>query len=92
VYIQLKLCNKGLFADMSKMEHIHEPAILYNLSRRFLQKHQFYTYIGRNVLVSVNPLSWKYPAAAMGDYFAAGDKAADMPHPFVLAGKLTKKE
>lgn len=77
---------------MSKMKHIHEPAILYNLSRRFLQKHhRFYTYIGRNVLVSVNPLSWKYPAAVMEDYFTGNEDDdcdfADSPHPFVLAGR-----
>jgi myosin heavy subunit len=75
---------------MSKMQHIHEPAILHNLSRRFLQRQQeqqFYTYIGRNVLVSLNPLSWKYPDIDMESFFRR-ENFEDCPHPFVLAGAV----
>lgn len=86
--MQLKLCNKGLFTDMSKMQYIHEPAILFNLSRNFVQRHQFYTYIGLNVVVSLNPMSWEYKRSAMEDYHTELGGNSETPHPFVLGGTV----
>ena len=82
-------CNKSLQNDMSDMSHIHEPAILYNISRKYLQRHEFYTYIGGKVLVSLNPLTWEYPPMSM-DRIVTGN-CADIPHPFVFAGFETKQ-
>jgi hypothetical protein len=82
---QLKLCNEGLVSDMSKLQHIHEPAILYNLSRRFLQRHEYYTYAGRNVLVSMNPMTWEYPDVKIEDYFSCSVSTC-APHPYVFTG------
>ena len=71
---------------MSKMEHIHEPAILFNITRRLLQRqHQPYTFIGKGVLVSVNPLSWQHPNTTVQDFLSSYG-AEIRPHPFALAG------
>ena len=40
--------------DLTSMSYLHEPAVLHNLSVRFMQNQSIYTYCGI-VLVAINP-------------------------------------
>ncbi|CAH0481974.1 unnamed protein product [Peronospora belbahrii] len=42
--------------DMCKLGHLHEPAIVYNVRKRFFAKEP-YTYTGK-IVVAVNPYNW----------------------------------
>ena len=57
---ELKLVNNlpetGV-EDMTKLDYLHEPALLNNLRRRFSQD-QLYTYTGR-ICIAVNPFNWQ---------------------------------
>ncbi|CAM9532063.1 unnamed protein product [Chrysoparadoxa australica] len=50
-----KLGSEGV-ADMTALDYLHEPAILYNLRRRFRTGHP-YTYTG-DIVLAVNPFCW----------------------------------
>ena len=57
---ELKLVNvlpeQGV-EDMTKLDYLHEPALLNNLRRRF-GRDQLYTYTGR-ICIAVNPFNWQ---------------------------------
>ncbi|CAN0429687.1 unnamed protein product, partial [Hapterophycus canaliculatus] len=42
--------------DMCALNHLHEPAILYNLRRRFMSRLP-YTYTGE-ICIAINPYQW----------------------------------
>ena len=57
---ELKLVNTLPAAgveDMTKLDYLHEPALLNNLRRRF-GRDQLYTYTGR-ILIATNPFNWQ---------------------------------
>ena len=62
---ELKLVNvlpeQGV-EDMTKLDYLHEPALLNNLRRRF-GRDQLYTYTGR-ICIAVNPFNWQVRAAS----------------------------
>ena len=43
--------------DMTRLNYLHEPALLNNLRHRFARDH-VYTYTGK-ICIAVNPFSWK---------------------------------
>lgn len=69
------------YEDMTSMQHLHEPAMLYNLRSRSLAGSP-YTYAG-TVLVAVNPLK-RIPHPSMDAYKDAGF-GTKSPHPYALA-------
>ena len=42
---------------MTRLNYLHEPALLYNLAHRFQRDH-VYTYTGR-ICIAVNPFNWQ---------------------------------
>lgn len=53
--LQNELLREGC-EDMCQLNYLHEPAILYNLRRRFYAAHP-YTYTGP-ICIAVNPYEW----------------------------------
>ncbi|KAJ1852495.1 Myosin type-2 heavy chain 1 [Coemansia sp. RSA 1822] len=85
------LCNPAILdsaADLTTLSYLHEPAVLYNLRRRY-ERHDIYTYSGV-VLVAMNPFSpvALYGADEMARYArssGAGGAATADPHLFAIA-------
>ncbi|KAJ2823103.1 Myosin type-2 heavy chain 1, partial [Coemansia erecta] len=85
------LCNPAILdsaADLTTLSYLHEPAVLYNLRRRY-ERHEIYTYSGV-VLVAMNPFSpvALYGADEMARYARAagtGGVAPGDPHLFAIA-------
>ncbi|KAJ1722136.1 Myosin type-2 heavy chain 1 [Coemansia erecta] len=71
-------------ADLTTLSYLHEPAVLYNLRRRYEQR-QIYTYSGV-VLVAMNPFDPVdvYSAAWMQRY-ARAQQGDGEPHLFAIA-------
>ncbi|KAI8325099.1 hypothetical protein GQ54DRAFT_255400, partial [Martensiomyces pterosporus] len=81
------LCNPPILdctPDLTTLSYLHEPAVLYNLRRRYEQK-QIYTYSGV-VLVAMNPFHTVplYTPECMAHY-AKGHGGHDDPHLFAIA-------
>ncbi|KAJ8600434.1 hypothetical protein CTAYLR_001409 [Chrysophaeum taylorii] len=69
------------FADMTGMQHLHEPAMLANLGARSLAGEP-YTYMG-TVLVAVNPL--RKIASPEVEAYAGTGYGSQPPHPYAVA-------
>lgn len=81
----LKILKQGL-SDLSKLAHLHEPAILHALSTRF-QRQEIYTSTG-NVLLAMNPyerLPHLYSRNVLRRYMNEGHAGNVPPHPFHIA-------
>ncbi|KAJ2618030.1 Myosin type-2 heavy chain 1 [Coemansia sp. RSA 1804] len=86
------LCNPPILdctPDLTTLSYLHEPAVVYNLKRRYEQK-QIYTYSGV-VLVAMNPFHPMplYTAEYMARYAKAQSTAND-PHLFAIAENAYK--
>ena len=68
---------------MTSLRYLHEPAILYNLKQRLLNKCP-YTYMG-SILITVNPFFW-LPEPAINEYVGKSMNP-EKPHPFAIAGE-----
>ena len=73
--------------DMTKLDYLHEPALLNNLRRRF-GRDQLYTYTGR-ICIAVNPFNWQvsrpfYDEGLLRRYRAARFGSLP-PHVFAIA-------
>ncbi|RHN80100.1 putative myosin ATPase [Medicago truncatula] len=71
--------------DMTKLDYLHEPGVLYNLKSRY-KINEIYTYTG-NILIAINPfqsLPHLYDANAMKRY--KGERIGNLsPHVFAIA-------
>lgn len=76
------IANDKTVSDMSSLNYMHEPGILYNLEQRFLTA-QPYTYMGL-VLLAVNPLK-RLPQPSPND-FILKSLNPELPHPYAIAG------
>ncbi|KAI9502568.1 P-loop containing nucleoside triphosphate hydrolase protein, partial [Coemansia spiralis] len=81
------LCNPPILdctPDLTTLSYLHEPAVLYNLKRRYEQK-EIYTYSGV-VLVAMNPFHPMplYSPEYMARYAKAQSSSND-PHLFAIA-------
>ncbi|KAJ1667950.1 Myosin type-2 heavy chain 1 [Coemansia sp. RSA 1646] len=86
------LCNPPILdctPDLTTLSYLHEPAVVYNLKRRYEQK-QIYTYSGV-VLVAMNPFHpvSLYSPEYMARY-AKAQSAANDPHLFAIAENAYK--
>ena len=87
---ELKLVNtlpEAGVEDMTKLDYLHEPALLRNLHRRF-GRDLLYTYTGR-ICIAVNPFNWQvsrpfYDEALLRRYRAARFGSLP-PHVFAIA-------
>ncbi|RLN99249.1 hypothetical protein DYB28_010682, partial [Aphanomyces astaci] len=71
----------GSVNDMCTLNHLHEPAIVYNLRARFLQQRP-YTYTG-DIVVAVNPYAWLdglYSKATQALYMGKDRRSSLPPH------------
>eukprot|EP00095_Tigriopus_kingsejongensis_P008891 maker-scaffold566_size135349-snap-gene-0.26 protein:Tk08891 transcript:maker-scaffold566_size135349-snap-gene-0.26-mRNA-1 annotation:"myosin va" len=79
--------------DLTSLSHLHEPAVLHNLSVRFMQNQSIYTYCGI-VLVAINPYEQLhiYGADTIGMY--RGKSMGDLdPHIYAVSEEaFTKME
>lgn len=76
------IANDKIVSDMSSLNYMHEPGILYNLEQRYLSDHP-YTYMGL-VLLAVNPLkSLPQPSS---NNFILKSLNPELPHPYAVAG------
>ncbi|KAJ2852443.1 Myosin type-2 heavy chain 1 [Coemansia brasiliensis] len=80
------LCNPQILdctPDLTTLSYLHEPAVLYNLKRRY-ERHEIYTYSGV-VLVAMNPFYpvEMYSAQEMAKY--ARSELSTTPHLFAIA-------
>ncbi|RHY23241.1 hypothetical protein DYB25_007615, partial [Aphanomyces astaci] len=67
----------GSVNDMCTLNHLHEPAIVYNLRARFLQQRP-YTYTG-DIVVAVNPYAW------LDGLYSKSTQALVRVHPYIHA-------
>jgi len=72
--------NRNIVDDMTSLEHLHVPAILFNLRERSLENKP-YTFLGNSVLVTVNPLRH----LDIGDNALGLKEAALIAHPYAIA-------
>ena len=87
---ELKLVNtlpEAGVEDMTKLDYLHEPALLRNLHRRF-GRDLLYTYTGR-ICIAVNPFNWQvsrplYDEGLLRRYRAARFGSLP-PHVFAIA-------
>ncbi|KAJ1623318.1 P-loop containing nucleoside triphosphate hydrolase protein, partial [Pavlovales sp. CCMP2436] len=73
--------------DMQKLNYLHEPALLHNLSHRFARDH-VYTYTGK-ICISINPFNWDvstplYTQERLLSYRGAEVEVND-PHVYAIA-------
>ncbi|KAJ2689086.1 Myosin type-2 heavy chain 1 [Coemansia spiralis] len=86
------LCNPPILdctPDLTTLSYLHEPAVLYNLKRRYEQR-MIYTYSGV-VLVAMNPFDPVplYSAEYMARY-ARKEPGHEVPHLFAIAENAYK--
>lgn len=79
---EVLIANEKVVPDMSSLNYMHEPGLLYNLEQRFLSDFP-YTYMGL-VLLAVNPLK-QLPQPLPQD-FISKSLNPDIPHPYAIAG------
>ncbi|CAN0001143.1 unnamed protein product, partial [Ectocarpus sp. 12 AP-2014] len=81
--------GKGV-ADMCALNHLHEPAILYNLRRRFMSLLP-YTYTGE-ICIAINPYQWlDIYGRELGQRFKEASKRSDMaPHVYATSAQAFK--
>ncbi|ETV70586.1 hypothetical protein, variant 2 [Aphanomyces astaci] len=76
----------GSVNDMCTLNHLHEPAIVYNLRARFLQQRP-YTYTG-DIVVAVNPYAWLdglYSKATQALYMGKDRRSSLPPHVYATS-------
>lgn len=76
---------------MTKLSHLHEPGVLWNLNSRYAQN-GVYTYTG-SILIAVNPfapLPHLYGPNIMAAY-ESGDLTELEPHVFAIASAAYKQ-
>jgi hypothetical protein len=78
------IANEKVVPDMSSLNHMHEPGLLFNLQQRFLTGLP-YTYMGL-VLLAVNPL--RYLPQPSPNEFISRSLNPENPHPYAIAGHL----
>jgi hypothetical protein len=76
------LANDKVVSDMSSLNYMHEPGLLFNLEQRFVASLP-YTYMGL-VLLAVNPL--RYLPQPSPNEFIARSLNPELPHPYAIAG------
>ncbi|KAF0683605.1 Aste57867_24371 [Aphanomyces stellatus] len=69
--------------DMCTLNHLHEPAIVYNLRKRFEQKNP-YTYTG-TIVVAINPYAWLNLYSKETQQLYLGDRASLPPHVYATS-------
>lgn len=79
---EVLIANEKIVPDMSSLNYMHEPGLLYNLEQRFLSDYP-YTYMGL-VLLAVNPLK-QLPQPHPQD-FISKSLNPENPHPYAIAG------
>ncbi|CAM9632006.1 unnamed protein product [Ectocarpus sp. 6 AP-2014] len=81
--------GKGV-ADMCALNHLHEPAILYNLRRRFMSLLP-YTYTGE-ICIAINPYQWlDIYGKELGQRYKEASKRSDMaPHVYATSAQAFK--
>ncbi|XP_051495924.1 unconventional myosin-Va-like [Apus apus] len=88
------LCNPDCLSgadDLVALSHLHEPAVLHSLRRRFLEAKTIYTYCGI-VLVAINPYEPLPIYEEEVIYAYSGREMGDMdPHIFALAEEAYKQ-
>lgn len=72
----LKLANDeemDYVEDLISLPHLHEPAILHSLCKRF-EKGEIYTFTANAILLAVNPFKWLpcYSQEILMEYFNTG--------------------
>ncbi|XP_064898034.1 unconventional myosin-Vb-like [Columba livia] len=88
------LCNPDCLSgadDLVALSHLHEPAVLHSLRRRFLEANTIYTYCGI-ILVAINPYKPLPIYEEEVIYAYSGREMGDMdPHIFALAEEAYKQ-
>lgn len=77
------LCNPDCLSgadDLVALSHLHEPAVLHSLRRRFLEANAIYTYCGEPQTLLL-PISCPFPAAP-------GDSGPSYPLLFLQVSSL----
>lgn len=83
-FSEVSIANDKIVSDMSSLNYMHEPGLLYNLEQRYLADCP-YTYMGL-VLLAVNPL--KYLPQPAPNEFISKSLNPESPHPYAIAGNL----
>ncbi|XP_050766755.1 unconventional myosin-Vb-like [Gymnogyps californianus] len=88
------LCNPDCLSgadNLVALSHLHEPAVLHSLRRRFLEANAIYTYCGI-ILVAINPYKPLPIYEEEVIYAYSGREMGDMdPHIFALAEEAYKQ-
>ncbi|KAJ7416499.1 Unconventional myosin-Vb [Willisornis vidua] len=88
------LCNPDCLSganDLVALSHLHEPAVLHSLRRRFLEANAIYTYCGI-ILIAINPYKPLPIYEEEVIYAYSGRELGDMdPHIFALAEEAYKQ-
>ncbi|XP_071433939.1 unconventional myosin-Vb-like [Pithys albifrons albifrons] len=88
------LCNPDCLSganDLVALSHLHEPAVLHSLRRRFLEANAVYTYCGI-ILIAINPYKPLPIYEEEVIYAYSGRELGDMdPHIFALAEEAYKQ-
>eukprot|EP00752_Nemacystus_decipiens_P018668 g16737.t1 len=81
--------GKGV-EDMCSLNHLHEPAILYNLRRRFMSLLP-YTYTGE-ICIAINPYQWlDIYGKELGQRYKEASKRSDLsPHVYATSAQAFK--
>ena len=79
---ELHVANDQVSPDMCNLDHISEPACVFNLGRRFV-KEDFFTSMGV-ALVSINPCK-DIPVPSFESYARRDFNMQNQPHPFATA-------
>ncbi|CAM9187182.1 unnamed protein product [Scytosiphon promiscuus] len=76
--------------DMCSLNHLHEPAILYNLRRRFMSRLP-YTYTGE-ICIAINPYQWlDIYGKELGQRYKEASKRTDLsPHVYATSAQAFK--
>ncbi|OQR90481.1 myosin, partial [Thraustotheca clavata] len=69
--------------DMCTLNHLHEPAIVYNLQTRFAKQCP-YTYTG-SIVVAINPYAWLNLYSKETQKLYSGDRAKLPPHVYATS-------